>query len=344
MNKKIVIVSPALADANNGNWQTAQRWCRLLRPHHAVRIVRQWPDGQHQQHDDAMLALHARRSADSITAWGEAHASGDHVEPKPTPGLAVVLTGTDLYQDIQTDAHAQQSLQWAQRLVVLQERGPAALPAALRSRAVVVLQSTGAWQTLVKPRTPLRVVMVGHLRDEKSPQTLFAAARLIAPDEGIVIDHIGAPLDAALGEQARATAVACSHYRWLGELTHPQVRRRIQRAHVLVHASRIEGGAHVVMEAVRSGTVVLASHIDGNVGMLGDNYVGYFEWNNAAELVQLLRRCRDAVGNPVGQDSLYAQLQAQCAQRAPLFSAEAEQAALLQLVHALTNPPRAPKG
>jgi putative glycosyltransferase (TIGR04348 family) len=341
MNKKIVIVSPALADANNGNWQTAQRWCRLLRPHHAVRIVRQWPDGPDAQHDDAMLALHARRSADSITAWGRAHASAHPAEPKPkpTPGLAVVLTGTDLYQDIQTDAHAQQSLQWAQRLVVLQERGPAALPPAMRSRAVVVLQSTGAWQTLAKPRAPLRVVMVGHLRDEKSPQTLFAAARLIAPDEGIVIDHIGAPLDAALGEQARATAQACSHYRWLGELPHAQVRRRIQRAHVLVHASRIEGGAHVVMEAVRSGTVVLASHIDGNVGMLGDNYAGYFEWNNAAELVQLLQRCRDAVGNPAGPDGLYAQLQRQCAQRAPLFSAEAEKAALLQLVQALTSQP-----
>ena len=34
---KIVIVSPALADANNGNWQTARRWKNLLAPH-AVRI------------------------------------------------------------------------------------------------------------------------------------------------------------------------------------------------------------------------------------------------------------------------------------------------------------------
>lgn len=338
MNKKIVIVSPALADANNGNWQTAQRWRRLLRPHHRVRIVGQWPDDPHAQHDDAMLALHARRSADSIAAWGHARASAQNGAPKPTPGLAVVLTGTDLYQDIQTDFHAQQSLQWAQRLVVLQERGPAALPAAMRSRAVVVLQSTGAWQTLGKPRTSLRAVMVGHLREVKSPQTLFSAARLIAPDEGIRIDHIGAPLDVALGDQARATAEECAHYRYLGELAHAQVRQRIQRAHVLVHASRIEGGAHVVMEAVRCGTVVLASRIDGNVGMLGDDYPGYFAWNNANQLVQLLRRCRDEVCSTAGHDGLYAQLQRQCAQRAPLFSAEAEQTALLKLVHALTSP------
>jgi len=40
----VVIVSPALADANNGHWQTARRWRKMLSPHFAVRIVRQWPD------------------------------------------------------------------------------------------------------------------------------------------------------------------------------------------------------------------------------------------------------------------------------------------------------------
>jgi len=40
----VVIVSPALADANNGNWQTARYWRKILSPHFAVRIVRQWPD------------------------------------------------------------------------------------------------------------------------------------------------------------------------------------------------------------------------------------------------------------------------------------------------------------
>lgn len=141
MNKKLVIVSPALADANNGNWQTAQRWRRLLRPHLTVRIVRQWPDGPGAQHDDAMLALHARRSAESIEAWGQARARAHPAEPAPTRGLAVVLTGTDLYQDIQTDRYAQRSLQWAQSLVTLQDRGPVALPLGLRNRAVVVLTS-----------------------------------------------------------------------------------------------------------------------------------------------------------------------------------------------------------
>jgi glycosyltransferase involved in cell wall biosynthesis len=78
---------------------------------------------------------------------------------------------------------------------------------------------------------------------------------------------------------------------------------------------------------VLSGTPVLASRIPGNVGMLGDDYAGYFEPGDAEVLAKLLRRCRD--------DEWLAQLSAQCALRAPLFSAETERAALHQLVHDL---------
>ena len=99
-NVSVVIVSPALADANNGNWQTARRWQRMLTHHHKVRVVRHWPDTDAQD-DDAMLALHARRSAMSIAAWARAHG------PK---GLGVVLTGTDLYRDIAVDDEARRSL------------------------------------------------------------------------------------------------------------------------------------------------------------------------------------------------------------------------------------------
>lgn len=335
MNQRIVIVSPALADANNGNWQTARRWQLLLHPHR-VRITQHWPDGPDAANDTVMLALHARRSAASIAAWAQARATvqsdGSGNNQASAPGLAVVLTGTDLYRDIQTDPQAQRSLLLAQRLVLLQERGPDALPPELRDKARVIFQSTSQRATLPKPARHLRAVMVGHLREEKSPTTLFEAARLLAPTEHILIDHIGAPLDAALAEQAQATAAACPHYRWLGGLPHEATRRRIQRAHVLIHTSRMEGGAHVVMEALRSGTPVLASRIDGNIGMLGADYAGYFDWNDAAALATLLRQCRHG--------KLLAHLQAQCAARAPLFSCEAERMSLHQLVETLTTPTR----
>ena len=322
----VVIVSPALADANNGNWQTARRWQRMLAPLYRVRIVRQWPDhAQTSAQDHVMIALHARRSAPSIAAWAQAH---------PGRGLIVALTGTDLYKDLPDDPSASASVALAQRLVVLQEQAPYALPVAMRNKARVIFQSTPQRMPLHKTPRSLRAVMVGHLRDEKSPETLMQAARLLQDEPGIRIDHIGAALDPALGTMAQATAVECPSYRWLGSLSHEAARQRIQRAHVLVHTSRMEGGAHVIIEAVRSGTPVLASRIAGNVGMLGEDYAGYFPHGDAAALAALLRRCAGSLASPYGsgETPFLTQLQGQCAVRAPLFEPATEAKNLRQLV------------
>jgi glycosyltransferase involved in cell wall biosynthesis len=101
----------------------------------------------------------------------------------------------------------------------------------------------------------------------------------------------------------------------------------------------LEGGAHVVMEAVRAGTPVLASKIDGNMGMLGLDYEGYFEVGDAPALAALLRQCRADLATPLTDNLNFLQrLQHQCAQRAPLFTAEREQVALLALVDLLWTP------
>jgi putative glycosyltransferase (TIGR04348 family) len=244
-----------------------------------------------------------------------------------------------LYRDIQTDTAAQASLDMASWLIVLQELARLALPEQHRAKAEMIFQSTTSEPTLEKPATHLRAVMVGHLRDEKSPETLFAAARLLGrPDAGkastIFIDHIGAGLDVILAAAAMATAKVCPHYRWLDAAPHEATRRAIRRAHVLIHPSKMEGGAHVLMEAVCSGTPVLASRIDGNVGMLGTDYLGYFDWGDAAGLARLLRECRASQSDPNG---FLAQLQKQCVARAPLFAPEHESAKLNALVKALVE-------
>jgi putative glycosyltransferase (TIGR04348 family) len=325
----VVIISPALSDANNGNWQTANRWRQMLAPNFHCRIVKTWPDKFSNQ-DDVMIALHARRSADSIAAWHAAHGGSR---------LVLALTGTDLYRDIQTDAAAQASLAMACRLIVLQELAPLGLPEGCRAKAEVIFQSTTSQPAVEKPAHHLRAVMVGHLRDEKSPETLFDAARLLGnldfdklSPNGIYIDHIGAGLDPTLAKAAEATATACPNYRWLDALPHEATRRAIGRAHVLVHASKMEGGAHVLMEAACSGTPVLASRIDGNVGMLGADYAGYFDWNDAVGLARLLRECRASQSDPNG---LLAQLQKQVVVRAPLFAPEQESDKLNVLVGSL---------
>jgi glycosyltransferase involved in cell wall biosynthesis len=215
-------------------------------------------------------------------------------------------------------------------LVVLNDQGADALPAHLRARCRVLLQSCAARQPLPKTPRHLRALMVGHLRDEKDPQTYFRAARRLAGRDDILLDHIGAALDPVLGAEAAALAAAQATYRWLGGLPHADVRRRIQAAHVLVHASRMEGGAHVVIEALRSGTPVLASRIAGNLGLLGADYPAVFEVGDDAALVSGLERLRD-------EPAMLAALRERCMALAGRFAPEAESAALRAVVAELLS-------
>lgn len=318
----LCLVTPALEDANNGNWQTAKRWAHLLSHDYQVQLTNVWPLPEGAQGAltglaaDVMVALHARRSAASIERF---------VSACPGRPLAVVLTGTDLYQDIGHDAKAQASLGHADRLIVLHEGAVQDVPEAFRGKALVCLQSTTARAALTKSSRLLRAVMVGHLRAVKAPETYFGAAKLLAGRSDILLDHIGAPLDAQLGAAAAALSFRLPTYRWLGPLPHEATRRRVQRAHVLVHPSLLEGGAHVVIEAICSGTAVLASRIPGNVGLLGADYGGYFEPGDAAGLAELLLRCRD-------DRAILEHLTTQCAARAPRFTASNERATLLGIL------------
>ena len=318
--REIIIVTPTLAAANNGNWRTARRWARFLSGHYRVRLADRWVHGD----EAALIALHARKSAASVATWRAAH---------PHRPLMLVLTGTDLYGDIARDPAAQRSLALADRLVVLNELGTLQLPADVQDKTAICLQSSSTRRTLDKPSRHLRALMVGHLREEKSPATYFEAARRVAQRPDILLDHIGGALDAGLAQQARELALHCPRYRWLGDLPHADTRARIQAAHVLVHPSRIEGGAQAVIEAITSGTPVLASRIGGNLGLLGADYPGCFAWNDASGLATLLQRARD-------DTKFLAELRASCAQRAPLFHPERERHTLLTLLASLLEDAR----
>jgi putative glycosyltransferase (TIGR04348 family) len=315
----ISLVTPALADADNGlaygNQQTARRYARMLAPAHRVDLRPHWAPG-----DPAgalLIALHARKSAPSIAAW-----------PVGRPVL-LVLTGTDLYGDLaRGDAATQASLARADALVLLNRLGAEALPPPLRAKATVLLQSCTARRPLPRPQGHLRALVVGHLRAEKDPLTLFAAVRALADRPDIRIDHLGVALDPALGAEAEALMREQPAYRWLGPRPHAEVRRRLAAATLLVHPSRLEGGAHAVIEALRSGTPVLASRVDGNLGLLGADWPLLFEPGDAPGLAAQLRRLRD-------QPAILAALAPRIARLADDFDPARERATLRALVQRL---------
>jgi hypothetical protein len=164
----IGLITPAPARSRRGNRWTALRWARMLRElGHRVVIEEEYRG----RRCDALVALHARRSFRSIERFRREH---------PDAPLIVALTGTDLYRDIRTNPQARRSLAMASRLVVLQPLGVEELPAKLRSRARVILQSAERPRGIASPRKDVFAVCVnGHLRPVKDPFRAAKAARLL---------------------------------------------------------------------------------------------------------------------------------------------------------------------
>jgi putative glycosyltransferase (TIGR04348 family) len=271
----IALVTPAGPALRNGNRHTALRWAEFLSAAgHRVNVEVVW---RKDAAADLMLALHARRSHTSIKAF-----------PGNKP-LVLALTGTDLYRDIHSSAEARESLARADRLIVLQPEAAKELPPGLRKKVKVVVQSSGTDLRHAPDSKKFRFCVIGHLRDEKDPLRAALALRLLERRDVEVI-HLGAALDAGLGKQARQAMRGDKRYRWLGSVPHEKALRWLASSHAMVISSRLEGGANVVCEALRIGVPVLASHIPGNVGLLGRGYTGYFPVEDEGSLAGLMAR------------------------------------------------------
>jgi putative glycosyltransferase (TIGR04348 family) len=274
----IAIVTPAPPGSRHGNRNTAVRWSAHLKAlGHRVWVQVSW-DGRPR---DLMIALHARRSHESIVRWKRERAG------KP---LVVVLTGTDLYRDIRSDVDAQDSLDLADRLVVLQEKGLAELDPRHRAKACVIHQSVPKLYRQAHPKTYFLVTLIGHLREEKDPFRAALALGDIPEDIPVRVVHLGGAMSPEMEAEAREMMEADGRYKWIGELPHGEAMHWLGRSHAMVISSRMEGGAHVVSEAIAMGVPVLASNVAGNVGLLGEDYHGYFPCADEWALARLIER------------------------------------------------------
>jgi|SRR6267378_1374110 len=274
---RIALVTPAGARARNGNRHTALRWAAFLRAAgHRVAVSTAWSGSE----ADLLLALHARRSYDSIRRFAATY---------PQRRLLVALTGTDVYRDIHVSSEARESLELADRLITLQPMAAAELPALLRRKVKVVVQSSATTLRQDPVARQFRVCVIGHLRAEKDPMRTLAALSHV-PNQEIEVVHLGEGLDAALADEARAGMEREPRYRWLGSVPHARALKWMASSHAMVISSRMEGGANVVCEALRIGVPVLASRISGNVGLLGARYAGYFALEDEMALARLLSR------------------------------------------------------
>ncbi len=316
---RICIVTPAPPGSRHGNRRTALRWAKLLRQlGHRVLIAQTYED----QPCDLLIALHAKRSFDSIRDFHRRH---------PQRPLIVALTGTDLYRDLRRSRRALLSLELATRLIVLQPKALDDVPPRFHAKTHVIYQSVEPPKKVFPPRPAsrlFRVCVIGHLRDVKDPFRAAKAARLLPKTSRIEIVHLGAAMDERMAVGAEREMRANARYRWLGELSPERVWRILQHSDLCVHSSRLEGGANAVSEAIVAGVPVLASRIPGNVGLLGEGYPGYFEVGDTRGLAKLLWQAET-------DSNFLTRLNAWCNGQALNFSPQRERQSLADLLENL---------
>lgn len=314
----IGIVTPAKARAVCGNRATATRWAGFLRQlGHKVAIVNDF-DGTAY---DLLIALHAWRSAAAIQRFDARY---------PEKPLIVALTGTDLYRFIRSNpGPTLRSIELADRLIVLHDLAHQALPESVRGRINVVYQSAIPLKRRHPPaRRTFDICVVGHLRDEKDPLRPAYAARRLPPGSSMRVLHYGKAHSDEWAKKAHDEMARNPRYHWLGERPHWQVRQAYARCRAMVLPSVMEGGANVISEAAIAGLPVIASDIPGSIGLLGENYAGYYPVQDTGALRDLLLRTES-------ETEFLPQLRHQIEQRAKRFTAAREMAGLQRVLQSV---------
>jgi putative glycosyltransferase (TIGR04348 family) len=304
---RIALVTPARPGTRSGNRHTALRWAAFLRAAgHRVSISTEWNGAP----ADAMLALHARRSHASIKAF--------------RGPVILALTGTDVYHDIHHSPEARESLELADRLIVLQPKAADEVP--IKKKVHVVVQSSATKLRHRPVKGKVRVCVIGHLRAVKDPLLTLRALQHVRQELEVI--QLGELLEPALEPKTPDP-----RYRWLGSVPHARALKWLASSHAMVISSRMEGGANVVCEALRIGVPILASRVSGNVGLLGERYAGYFKVGDERDLARLIERAMEK--------SFYARLKSQVARLRPTVAPRSEARALLASVASLSRSPRA---
>jgi putative glycosyltransferase (TIGR04348 family) len=315
----IGMITPAPPRSLSGNRASATRWAGFLRDAgHRVTIATDYDDADY----DLLIALHAWRSAAAVEHFASLY---------PEKPLIVVLTGTDLYRFMLSHPETTlRSIELADRLVVLHDLAYLVIPESSRQKIEVICQSALPLKRRLSPaKRSFDICVVGHLREEKDPLRAAYAVRNLPQSSRIRILHYGKAHDDAWAHKARDEMVRNPRYKWLGERPHWQARQAYARCRAMVLSSVMEGGANVISEATVAGLPVIASDIQGSIGLLGRDYVGYYAVENTEALRACLLRAESEPG--------YLQrLHHQCDTQAQRFTPAQESAAWQRLVKSVS--------
>lgn len=311
------IITPAPVGSLHGNRITALRWQGFLEKLGYQSHVSEKYSGSDV---DLLVALHAYRSHKSIALFRKTF---------PNKPIILVMTGTDLYRDMSIHPEVIQSMKTANAIVLLQPAALALIPKNLQSKVHVVYQSTKPIKRKPLLKRDFLVSVIGHLRPEKDPFCTAKSLEQLPSESKIRVIHLGKAMSSEMHQMAKSYSAKLERYQWLNELSHAQTMQQLARCHLMVISSLMEGGAHVVTEAIAIGVPVIASDIPGNRGLLGDNYPGYYKVGDEKALAKILLKAETA-------PSFYKSLEQHIKKRSKYVQPQFEMRSIKALVNGLT--------
>ena len=278
MKPPIEIVTPAPPGTLHGNRITALRWHQhLSRLNYQSTVTEQWSG----KSCDVLIALHGLRSYNSIKEFKKSY---------PSHPVVLIMTGTDIYRDLKNSTKVMKSIEMADVIVVLQPDAIQSLPKKFHHKVQVIYQSVKSITRKTPPKRHFLASIIGHLRAEKDPFCAAQCLPLLPSNSKIQLVQLGEAMSLDFKKQAISIEKNVMRYRWLGKRSHSQTLQWLSRSHVMIISSIMEGGAHVVSEAIAIGIPVIASDIPGNRGLLGEAYPAYYPVGDTVALSKLLTK------------------------------------------------------
>ena len=309
---KVCVASPYSLAELKGNTVTAERIVDLLQGEGVEARTSHLYDGKAA---DVLISLHAVKGAPAIFDYREAYPEGK---------VVVLITGTDLYESLPAGSEiGNRALLEADRIVVVQEAAILRLPEEVRGKAVVIPASLDPIEIKADAEaSPFVISIVGHPRPVKRPFLTIEEVAKHPEWKEVEVWQIGEALDEESFQEGEAWLKKDSRYRWFGGLPRMEALALCAKSSLTINSSVLEGGANAVLEAMRMGVPVLASRIEGNEGLLGKDYPGYFEEGELGEVLGKI------IGGGVDLEE-WVRL---ASERLPIFSRETELISWLELL------------
>jgi len=298
--------------------------------HEVIPIAAELPIGCEAE---MLVALNAWRSAEAVLAFKECN---------PTGQVVIKVTGTELSRDPQSTEWllANNTIKAAEVLVFSQPQAQRIAEAQfgdLEAKSHLIYPSTEVplelnhqrdWQK--QEGRKLSIILAGNAREEKNPAFLSRLQESSNDLENRISVKWFGEADTCSRSIFKELKQSAKWFQWKGGLTQKELWEEMTQADLLLNVSSEEGGANAICESISMGLPVLASRIPGNVGLLGEDYPGYFGLNDPQQLQDLIDQIHE-------EQDFYALLGEAVNQRAALFSYENERLAWEDLFSKMTS-------